>query len=156
MTSRQDSVQPAKPLPMRGALHVRVRYCECDPMGVAHHAAYAPWLEMARTEMLRGSGVTYAAMERAGVYLVVARMEISYRRPVYYDDEVEVRTEVVGGSRVKIEHRYDIVLGHAGERVSVVRQPGEVLTVASTTLVCVDREGKVRPLPEWLTAERHQ
>lgn len=119
-------------------------------MGVAHHAAYAPWLEMARTELLRAAGVTYAQLERAGVHLVVARMEIRYRRPVYYDDQVEVRTRVVGGSRVKIEHEYEIALIEAGGRAALHREPGETLTSAGTTLVCVDREGRVQPLPEWL------
>lgn len=132
------------------ATRIRVRYCECDPMGVAHHAAYAPWLEIGRTEMLRGMGMTYAEMERSGVYLVVARMEIRYRRPVFYDDLVEVRTRVSGGGRVKIEHEYEVSLVEAGtggvERRG--REPGELLSSASTTLVCVDREGVVRPLPD--------
>jgi acyl-CoA thioester hydrolase len=84
-------------------------------------------------------------MEQAGVFLVIARMEISYRRPIRYDDEIEVKTRVVGGSRVKLEHEYEIA--RAAE--------AEVLTTASTTLVCVGADGKVRPLPDWLTAERH-
>lgn len=145
MTTRGDGLSPRTALPVTGGVRLRVRYCECDPFGVAHHASYAPWLEIARTEMLRGSGVTYRQMEEAGVFLVIARMEISYRRPIRYDDEVEVRTRVVGGSRVKLEHTYEIV--RAGE--------AEVLTTAATTLVCVGADGKVRPLPEWLTADRH-
>jgi acyl-CoA thioester hydrolase len=155
MTTRRDELLPT-PLaaaPTSGATRLRVRYGECDPMGVAHHAAYAPWLEMARTEMLRATGVTYAHMERAGAFLVVARMEISYRRPIYYDDDVEVRATVSGGSRVKIEHRYEIVLAEPGARVSGPRLIGEVLTTAATTLVCVDAQGRVRPLPDWLIAE---
>ena len=79
-------------------------------------------------------------------------MAISYRRPLFYDDVVEVRTQVAGGSRVKIEHAYQIVViedgGHGarGGRIS-----GETVTTATTTLVCVDRDGRVRPLPDWLT-----
>ena len=145
MTTREAPLTPRTPLPTAGAVRLRVRYCECDPFGVAHHASYAPWLEIARTEMLRGGGVTYRQMEQAGVFLVIARMELSYRRPIRYDDEIVVRTRVVGGSRVKLEHAYEVV--RAGE--------AEVLTTAATTLVCVGADGKVRPLPEWLTAERH-
>ncbi len=124
-------------------------------MGVAHHAAYAPWLEMARTEMLRAAGVTYAQMEASGVYLVVARMEISYRRPVRYDDIVEVRTRVTGGGRVKIEHEYELLLAEDGQGPAREgeqrRPPGALLSTARTVLVCVDRLGRVRALPEWLT-----
>lgn len=134
---------------------IRVRYCECDPMGVAHHAAYAPWLEIARTEMLRDCGVSYADMERAGVFLVVAKMTLNYRRPIFYDDLVEVRTQVRGGSKVKIDHEYELVIAEdGGHQKRAHRPPGEVVTIAGTTLVCVDREGKVRGLPDWLTPQR--
>jgi acyl-CoA thioester hydrolase len=131
-----------------GTVQVRVRYCECDPMGVAHHASYAPWLEIGRTELLRECGVSYAALERAGVFLVVVKLEVRYRRAVRYDDLVEVRTTWIGGSRIKIEHEYEVV---------VVERNGEpareVAGAASTTLACVDAAGKIRELPEWLAAK---
>ncbi len=119
-------------------------------MGVAHHAAYIPWLEIGRTELLRDSGVTYAQLEEAGVFLVVAKLECRYRRPVYYDDMVEVRTKVVGGSRVKIEHEYEIVVVENGRSDSGDRLPGAILFAASSTLACVGKDGKIRTLPEWL------
>src|SRR5436190_12187766 len=92
--------RPAGAVPTSNVSRLRVRYCECDPMGVAHHAAYVPWLEIGRTEILRDTGVTYADLEKHGVFLVVVKLEVRYRRPVRYDDLVEVRTRVTGGSRV--------------------------------------------------------
>lgn len=150
--------QPAR----AGAVSLRVRYCECDPMGVAHHAAYVPWLEVARTELLRDSGVTYAHLEHEGVFLVITAMDCKYRRPIFYDDLIELRTKVVGVSHVKITHEYEIVLledgGHGQNRVGsehreMFIQTGESLAIASTTLACVDKSGKIRALPEWLAAE---
>ena len=131
---------------------LRVRYCECDPMGVAHHASYVPWLEIGRTELLRGSGTSYAALEAAGVLLVIVKLDVRYRRSARYDDLVEVRTRWVGGSRVKILHDYEVA----------VLEPGTptpdfapfIAVAASTTLACVDRDGKLRELPEWLTPPR--
>ena len=149
---RSAPLVPTAAPALAGAVQLRVRYCECDPMGVAHHAAYAPWLEIARTELLRGSGVSYADMERAGVFLVITRLECRYRRPVYYDDLVEVRTRITGGSRVKLEHEYEIVVVEDGGHGSRgPRTLGEHVTAAATTLVCVGRDGRVQPLPEWLT-----
>lgn len=114
-------------------------------MGVAHHGSYVPWLEMARTELLRTSGVSYADLERAGVFLVVAKLSIAYRRPILYDDVVEVACNVAGGGRVKIDHAYTL---------AVIERNGtptrEEVGVATTTLACVDGEGKVRALPDWL------
>lgn len=163
----------AAPIPearpaVRGSSLVRVRYAECDPMGVAHHASYVPWLEVARTDLLRATGVSYADLERAGVYLVVVRLECSFRRPAFYDDLLEVRAVVSGGSRVKIRHEYEVVravdaaarAGGAGGGVvpgdsARVRGPvGELLMVASSLLACVDRAGRPSPLPGWLVPVR--
>ena len=152
MSKAAAEIRPTRAPAREGTIRVRVRYCECDPAGVAHHASYVPWLEMARTELLRDCGVTYADMERSGVLLVVASMTLNYRRPLFYDDVLEVRTRVTGGSRVKIEHEYRIVIveeGAHGRRAGGAA-PAEIVTDASTVLVCVDREGKVRGLPDWL------
>lgn len=126
-------------------MRLRVRYCECDPMGVAHHASYVPWLEIGRTELLRESGRSYASLEAEGTLLVIVRLDVRYRRPVKYDDVVEVRTRWTGGGRVKIEHEYTVVVVERGGAVVE-----EVAAAASTTLGCVGREGRVRPLPAWL------
>lgn len=142
-----------------GSTPLRVRYCECDPMGVAHHAAYAPWLEIARTELLRARGMTYAALESAGSFLVITKLAINYRRPVKYDDVVEIRVRVVQNtSRVKLEHEYEVVLLEAGDahagngniNHAHTRHTGDVLATAATTLACVDRSGRVCALQDWL------
>lgn len=138
-------IRASGPVPREGAVRLRVRYCECDPMNVAHHAAYAPWLEIGRTELLRQAGVAYADMERHGLFLVIVKLEVRYRKPVRYDDMVEVRTSVKGGSRVKVEHEYEVV---------VVERDGaafdEVAAAAATTLACVGRDGRPRELPDFL------
>lgn len=117
------------------SIPVRVRYVECDPMNVAHHSVYPIWLEMARTELLRRQGFAYRDLEARGVYFVVARMSLRYRRPAKYDDELSVHVEQMPAGGIKIEHRYE------------VRRGGEVLTSAETTLVCVDGQGRPRALP---------
>jgi acyl-CoA thioester hydrolase len=133
-------------------------------MGVVHHAAYIPWLEMGRTELLRSAGVSYAEIEAAGVFLVIVKLEASYKRPGYYDDLLEVRTRVVGGSRIKIRHEYEIVRVNdpaapklaanandaVGNNLTQRRTVGEVLMTASTLLASVDRSGRPGPLPDWL------
>ncbi|MBX3410925.1 MAG: acyl-CoA thioesterase [Phycisphaeraceae bacterium] len=134
-----------------GSLQLRVRYCECDPMGVAHHASYIPWLEMGRTELLRDSGITYAQLEAAGTLLVIVRLDVRYRRPCRYDDLLEIRTRWVGGSRVKIEHEYEVVvLGPGAAHPPPAPAAPFTAAVATTTLACVGRDGRIRELPRWL------
>lgn len=146
---------PARRPPEEGSVTLRVRYCECDPMGVVHHASYIPWLEIGRTELLRASGVSYADLEHEGVFLVITSLDVRYRRPALYDDMVQIRTRIANAGRVKIEHAYDIVLAERGGRgqKAAASGPGQVLCSAATTLACVDGSGRVRELPEWLRAE---
>src|SRR5919199_1505211 len=44
---------------------VRVNYSETDQMGVVYHARYLVWLDIARTEHLRLSGMSYRELEHA-------------------------------------------------------------------------------------------
>jgi len=117
---------------------IRVRYPECDPMGVAHHASYPVWMEIARTELMRNQGAAYRDCEASGVFFVVARMNIRYKRPARYDDEIAVRVKGLPCAGVKVEHEYAIFRGD------------ELLADAQTTIVCVDSSGKVRPVPDGL------
>ncbi len=116
-------------------VRVRVRYAECDPMNVAHHSVYPVWLEIARTELLREQGLAYRDLEASGVLLVVARMNLRYKKPALYDDEITVRCIVLPSAGVKIEHAYE------------VHREGVLLATAETTLVCVDKTGKMHPVP---------
>lgn len=131
-----------------GDLSLRVRYVECDPQGVAHHSSYVAWLEMGRTELLRlgpEGTPSYRQMEDEGVFLVVAKLELSYKSPARYDDLLVVTTRVVGGGRARIDHEYEV--WHDAEDG---RGKSRLLVTAKSTLACVDQNGKPRALPDWL------
>ncbi|MEM7621936.1 MAG: thioesterase family protein [Planctomycetota bacterium] len=136
------------------AHRIRVRYAECDQMQVAHHGGFAVWLEEARTEMLRATGVSYEAVERAGVFLVITLLEVRYRRPVRYDDVIEVRVTVKGKGRARLRHEYEIKLverrGAEPDHADPAVPPDGVLATAVTELACVNTAGRPSPIPEAL------
>jgi acyl-CoA thioester hydrolase len=141
MSAPPQPSQPTTPspaVPTTGRTTVRVRYNQCDPMGVAHHSHYVEWLELGRTELLRESGVSYAQLEDAGVLLAVIQLSIRYKLPARYDDMLTVVTTVAGGGRARIDHTYEILRGDV------------LLATAATTLGCIGRDGRPRPLPDWL------
>ena len=115
----------------------RVRYVECDPMGVAHHSTYPIWFEMGRTEMLRAQGGRYRDLESAGVFLVVADLTIRFRVPATYDDELTLRTHLIEGGRARIRHGYELFDSES-----------RLVAKAVTTLACVDRDGRLQPIPD--------
>ena len=125
---------------LSGETQIRVRYAETDRMGLLHHANYLVFFEQARTELLRGLGTNYRDLEDQGYYLVITKVEVKYRRPAHYDDLLTVRTTVTKTSPVRLEHEYQ-VFGPAGD----------LCCTGATTLACVNGEGKIQPMPEWLS-----
>ena len=72
-------------------IDLRVRFAETDAMGVAHHAAYLPWLESARVEYLRALGHPYRELrDRDGLEFAVVGLDLRYRAPLRFDDEFTV------------------------------------------------------------------
>ncbi|MFQ3651751.1 MAG: thioesterase family protein [Gemmataceae bacterium] len=121
-----------------GEIQIRVRYAETDRMGLLHHANYLIYFEQARTELLRERGATYKALEDQGFLLVLTRIEVRYRRPAHYDDLLTIRTSVDRITHVRIDHRYEVF------------RAGELLAEGTSTLACVNREGRPQALPDFL------
>jgi acyl-CoA thioester hydrolase len=119
-------------------IEIRVRYQETDGQRRVHHANFLTYFEMGRTEMLRAHGHTYRQFEDDGLFMVVSEAHVSYRAPVDYDDLLVLRTRVEKIGAAHIKHAYEVIRGT------------QILVTGSTTVVCVDREGKVRRLPDWM------
>ncbi len=123
---------------MTDRLELRVRYNECDPMGVAHHTVYPVWFEMGRTELLRDGGLSYSDLETQGFLIAVVKLSVQYKRPARYDDLLVLETTITDHGRATIGHAYQLY------------RDGVLLTTATTTVVCLDRDGRPQPLPEVL------
>jgi acyl-CoA thioester hydrolase len=119
---------------------VSARYAETDQGGVAHHSVYPVWFEMGRTELLRANGMAYKDLEEAGVFFVIAQLCIKYHQPARYDEKLQLQTSCCGISACKIEHSYKLT------RCS----DGALLAEGTSVLACVDSDGKVRRIPEFM------
>ncbi len=117
---------------------VRVRYAETDQMGVVYHSNYLIWFEVGRVELIRQLGLNYKAMEREeGVMIAVVEVNVRYKAPARYDEELLIRTHISGirGSVIKFTytlHRAD---------------DDQLLAEGFTTHVVVDREMRKAPMP---------
>ena len=119
-------------------MQVRVRYQETDGQRRVHHANFLTYFELGRTEMLRARGQSYRDFEDAGLFMVVSEACCHYHAPAEYDDLLTIRTRVEKIGAAHIKHAYEVI---RAERI---------LVTGETTVVCVDPEGKVRRLPEWM------
>jgi len=127
-------------MPLEKTITLRVRYPEVDAMGYVHHSRYLQYFELARVELLRSLGVSYADLERDGVLFVVVKASINYRNPAKYDDELSITTKVVKQTHVRYDHAYEVKRGHV------------ILCDGTTTIACIDRDGKLREIPEPLAS----
>ncbi|MBY0525528.1 MAG: acyl-CoA thioesterase [Gemmataceae bacterium] len=123
---------------MTGEIAIRVRYAETDRMGFLHHSMHLVYFEQGRTELLRSLGLAYRDLEDQGYLLVLTKVEVRYRSPARYDDLLTLRTTVERTTAVRIDHNYELL------------RDGTLLAEGKTTLACVDREGRIQPLPESL------
>ena len=119
---------------------IRVEYHHTDQMGVVHHSNYVKFFEVARTEWLRASGLTYAEMERRGVMMPIVDVAVKYRNPALYDELISVTAFVDEAPKARMVFRYEV----RGE-------DGREIASGSTTLGFIDKETR-RPVraPQWL------
>ena len=125
---------------------LRVRYAETDQMGVVYHSNHLIWFEVGRVELMRQMGFSYRDMERTdGRFIAVAEVTCRYRAPVFYDEEVIVRT------RLKTVRESVIIFSYELNRAD----SGALLAEGETTHIVTDSAMKIAVLPEkYLSAFR--
>ncbi len=121
-------------------ISITPRYSETDQGGVVHHGVYPVYFEMGRTELLRANALAYKDLEAAGVLFVIAELHVRFRRPAYYDEHLELETTCSKVTASKVEHTYKLTR----------KSDDTVLADGSSVLACVDRDRKVRRMPEFM------
>ena len=114
---------------------VTVRYAETDQMGVAHHAVYPIWYELARTEYIKRFGLTYSQMEAMGVMTPLVDLQCHYAGSARYEDELIISAKITALTPARVVFGFSI------------RRQGEErpIQTGSTTLAWVDK-ATFRPL----------
>jgi len=109
-------------------------------MGYLHHSIFLQYFEMGRIELLRSLGHSYADLEKAGLFFVVVKVQVNYRAPARFDDELTLTTRIERQTHVRIDHAYELKRGDT------------LVAEAKTTVACVDPTGQVQLIPEPLSA----
>lgn len=119
---------------------LRVRFAETDAMGIVHHSRYLPYLEEARVEYLRALGHPYTELRAEGVDYAVLEAFVQYRRPLQFDDVVDVHLRLGAATRATFQMAYLLTVA------------GEVRATAVTVHGCVSEAGRPVRMPAWLLA----
>ena len=85
-----------------------VRYAETDQMGIAHHSNYPIWYEAARTDFIKGAGISYSEVEKRGYMLPLLELKSCYKKPAKYEDELFIITKIKDLSFTRITFYYEV------------------------------------------------
>jgi acyl-CoA thioester hydrolase len=113
-----------------------VRYAETDAQGVVHHANYLIWFEEGRSEFLRQQGCFYSDMERDGFFVIVAKAEVDYRAPSFYEDQITIATTLEKGKGRLLVFSY-----------KATNQNGVLVAEGRTRHLILDAERQLVSLP---------
>ena len=117
---------------------IRVRYGETDQMSFVYYGVYAQYYEVGRVELLRSLGLSYKKLEEMGFALPVVSLNITYKQPAYYDDELIIKTTIKELPSAKIIFYYEMLNAN-----------NELLNIGEVVLVFVNKEtGKPCFAPE--------
>jgi len=135
----RQSLEPSRhPEDYKFVHRVRTRFAETDAMGIIHHAAYLPYLEEARVEYLRHLGHPYGDVRESGHNFAVLELSVQYRRPLEFDELVDVHLTAGAVSRATFQLAYLLTVAD------------EARATAVTVHGCVDAGGKAIRLPPWI------
>ena len=125
----------------RSAYDVRVRFAETDAQGIAHHASYVVWLEVARVAYLADHAGGYRSIQAQGLEALTTGVRVDYRVAAAFDDvlTIHLRCVDVRGARFRYEYR--------------IEREGEVVATAETQHATVD-SATLQPtrVPQWFVA----
>lgn len=120
------------------AHEVVVRFAETDAQGIAHHASFVVWLEVARVAYLAEHAGGYRSIRERGIEALTTGVHLEYRQAAYFDDRLTVwlRCVDIRGARFRYEY--------------VIERDGETAATGWTSHATVDARTR-RPIrvPPW-------
>jgi YbgC/YbaW family acyl-CoA thioester hydrolase len=126
---------------------VQVMFFDTDCAGVVHNIAYLRFIEVARTLLAEQLGMGLVGMAERGVFPVVARTEIDYRKPARLGDQLVVEGCLASVQRMRFWCAF------------TVRRPADGAVIAeSLQSLCVIAMPGGRPIPlpeEWSVRYAH-
>jgi acyl-CoA thioester hydrolase len=109
--------------------NARVYFEDTDSGGVVYHANYLKFMERARTEWLRSLGLNQIKLKQEDkVMFVVRKIDIQYKIPARFNDELLIQTDCVKTTD------YSIIL-----KQNILRDR-QIITEGKVEIVCINSD----------------
>lgn len=130
------------PDPLPFTVRERVRWSDCDPLGIIYYGAYIRYFEVAEHEMFRAAGLPYAVMRvERHVQLPRKAFQVEFHSPAQMDELLEIRTGIARIGETSVTMRFE-----AYNAADMTHRASATLTVVSVDKSSITK----RPLPDFV------
>lgn len=112
--------------------HGRVRFRDCDPMGVLWHGAYLGLCEEARHALGERIGLSLTRFMAAGLFAPVVRSQVVHYLPLRAEEPVRVDVSLFPCDQARLYHRYRL---WSGDTCHADGETEQVLTRSDFTML---------------------
>ena len=114
-----------------------VYYEDTDASGRVYYVNYLKYMERARSEFLYKLKLNHKNLkEKYNITFVVRNCNINFKKPAYFEDVINIKTQILEFSKIKIIFNQKIIRNN------------DIITEGEITVVPVDSEGKINYMPE--------
>jgi acyl-CoA thioester hydrolase len=118
-------------------MKIRVYYEDTDCGNVVYYANYLKYMERSRTEYLRERGIDLHTYHKQGILFVVIDVHVTYRAPAFYDDLLEVTSEIIESTSATMTFSTTVSNAH-----------GKLLVKGIVRLACTHKNGHAGRIPQ--------
>ncbi len=93
---------------LKDRTEVKVRFGEVDSMGIVWHGNYVKYIEEGRESFGKRYGMSYLDIYANDVMAPVVKMNIDFKKQVYYGDVLIVETEYINQEAAKLIFNFNI------------------------------------------------
>lgn len=87
---------------------IRVRFNECDPLGIVWHGHYIKYFEDGREAFGRDHGISYLDVMNSGFSTPIVKSNCEHKLSLKYGDVARIETTIVDTPAAKMVFRYKI------------------------------------------------
>ncbi|MDT7828591.1 thioesterase family protein [Pricia sp. S334] len=111
---------------------IRVRFAECDPLGIVWHGNYIQFFEDGREAFGRHHGISYLDQKANNFSTPIVSSKCKHKLPLRYGDVATIKTTYIDSPAAKMVFKYEIL-----------NPDGAVVCTGKTVQVFVELQGEL-------------
>lgn len=116
----------------------KIYYEDTDAGGIVYYANYLKYFERARTELIYSLGFDHKKLNNLDTYIVVRSCHTDYEKPVKFEEEIKIETELLKISQVRINLIQSVIV------------EDELRVKAKVELAVIDQSGRPKKMADEL------